>query len=393
VRVRRGRVFAGLTSALLATLGYATPLVPESDALVLERVPAAAELRQLQPLRERLAARPEDLVTALELARRYLEIGRAQSDPRFVSYAQASLAPWLAGRDPDSRVLILDAAALQFLHRFDESLTLLDRALARDPEDAQGWLIKAAVLQVQGRYAEGRLACRRLIRSSGPLIAVACLTAVDSLDGRLEQSYRSLRALYVDDARLPPGLRVFLLDDLADMAGRLGDRSAAENYLRSALHVIADDPYTQTALADLLLAEQRDPEVVALLRAEEAQDNALLRLAIAGAHLALPERARWADTFQARYEAAVRAGDVTHLREQARFLLEVRHEPRAALALARRNWDAQHEPADVRVLFAAACAAGDAAAQAQLRRFILQHHYQDHTLDLAVSHARCAAPS
>jgi hypothetical protein len=54
--------------------------------------------------------------------------------------------------------------------------------------------------------------------------------------------------------------------------------------------------------------------------------------------------------------------DETHLREQARYLLEVGLDPRAALALAQRNFAVQKEPADARILLESAFAAGDVDA-------------------------------
>jgi hypothetical protein len=83
--------------------------------------------------------------------------------------------------------------------------------------------------------------------------------------------------------------------------------------------------------------------------------------------------------FQARYEAARRDGDFTHLREQARFLLEVRGRNVEALELAERNWQVQREPGDIRVYVAAAAAAGNQAALRSVRDWIQQTHYEDRT--------------
>ena len=66
---------------------FAEPRIPSSDAEVLEHLPAVSETRELKPLRDALLVNPRDLSSALELARRYIQIGRDTSDPRFVSYA------------------------------------------------------------------------------------------------------------------------------------------------------------------------------------------------------------------------------------------------------------------------------------------------------------------
>jgi tetratricopeptide (TPR) repeat protein len=378
------RGLAGIVLALLASLTWestaAVPHIPESETTVLEHVPAAAAMSKLEPLRARLAAHPDDLQSALALAQGYLEIGRANADPRFVSYAQATLTPWLSRTRPDPAVLTTAATALQYLHRFDEALALLDRALAEQSLDGQAWLTKATILQVQGRFEAARQACRALIQSSGHLIALTCLGSINSLTGHLNDSYHALSRVFSDDPPLERAVRVWILDELADMAQRAGDDQAAEAYLLSALHAVPQDGYSKGDYADLLLRQGRNTEVVRLLREDESQDNLLLRLAIAATRLHSAEARRWSEMFQARYEAARRDGDFTHLREQARFLLEVRGDAGGALELAQRNWQVQREPADVRVYFAAATAAGDRAALGKLETWIEQIRYEDRTL-------------
>ena len=359
----------------------AAPHIPASDATVLEHVPAAAATQRLEPLRAHLASHPEDLRSALALAQGYLEIGRANADPRFVSYAQATLTPWLSRAHPDPAVLTLSATCLQYLHRFDEALTLLDRALAQQTFDGQAWLTKATILQVQGHFAQARQACRPLIQISGHLIALTCLTSVNSLTGQLDESYAALSSVFTDDPRLERGVRLWILDQLADMAQRLGDDKVAEAYLLAALHAAPEDGYSKGDYADLLLRQSRNAEVVHLLQGDESQDNLLLRLAIAATRLHHAEGQRLSEMFQARYEAARRDGDFTHLREQARFILEVRGAPAEALKVAERNWQVQREPADVRIYFAAATAAVDRVALQNLETWLKQTHYQDRTLD------------
>jgi tetratricopeptide (TPR) repeat protein len=372
----------GLTVLFTSAAAEAAPHVPATGATVLEHVPAAAATEKLEPLRTRLAAHPEDLQTALVLARGYLEIGRTNADPRFVSYAEATLRPWLSRPRPDAAVLTLAATTLQYLHRFDEALALLERALAMQTFNGQAWLTKATILQVQGRFDEARQACRPLIQISGQLIALTCLTSVNSLTGKLNESYLALRQVFTDDPRLDSGIRVWILDQLADMARRAADHKGAEAYLLEALRAAPQDGYTKGDYADLLLEQNRDEEVMQLLRGDEQQDNLLLRLAIAATHLRRQAARPWDDMFQERYEAARRDGDSTHLREQARFVLDVRGHAADALELAKRNWQVQREPADVRIYFAAASAARDQEALRNLRAWVQQTHYEDYTIDV-----------
>jgi tetratricopeptide (TPR) repeat protein len=334
----------------------------------------------LAPLRARVLAHPEDLHSALALAQGYLDIGRANADPRFVSYAEATLSPWLRRGQPEPAVLTIEATALQYLHRFPEALRVLDQALAIDTVNGQAWLTKATILQVQGRFNEARQACRPLIRSSGQLIALTCLTGINSLTGQLEASYSALRSVFRNDPRLEPGIRVWILDQLGDMAQRVGNDVAAEGYYQTALGVSANDGYTKAEYADLLLRQGRSAAVRRLLENDAQQDNLLLRLAIASTRLGSADARRLTDNFQERVEAARRDGDMTHLREQARFLLEVRGRPSAALDIAASNWNVQREPADIRVYWAAATSAGNLHAQREVRAWIQRTRYEDAVL-------------
>jgi tetratricopeptide (TPR) repeat protein len=365
---------------LLAGIAHSEPYIPADDATILERAPAAAATRALDPLRQQLTADPTDLAIALQLAQGYLRIGRETADPRFTSYAQATVAPWLKGENPPAAVLVLDATVLQSSHQFNASLRMLDRALHADPDNAQAWLTKATVLQVQGKFTEARQACSHLVQTAGQTIAVSCMANVNSLNGRLEQSYRSLQRLMSASAAQPAELRGWIAGQLGEMAVRVADPQAAEMYFLAALTDTPQDIYIEAAYADLLLVSGREKEVLSLLGNNEQQDVLLLRLAIAGKRLQTRNAAAWANTFAARYHAAERGGDTSHLREYSRFLLEVHGDTPAALEAARQNWQVQREPADIHVYANAALAASLPRLPAELAVWIRDTGYEDKTL-------------
>jgi tetratricopeptide (TPR) repeat protein len=380
-RSRAGkRALAALLSAACAALAAAAPHLPASDATVLERVPARAALERLAPLRQRVAAHPDELDAALSLAQGYIAIGRENGDPRFVAYGEATLASWVRQSRPPEKVLVIQATALQYLHRFDESLALLDRALALQPLDAQAWLTRATLLELKGDFAAARPACARLAHAADALIALTCLASVDGRSGRLAESYERLHALAVDDARLPADTRAWVLGVKAEMAERLGDpRSAALEYA-AALEIAASDPYIKAAYADLLLRTGHPGEVLTLLAGNEAQDPLLLRLALAAHRLRNPQAARWMRAYEERLRAAERDHDGTHQREQAMYLLEAREDVGAALECARRNWAAQREPADLRIYALAAVRAHATADCDEVASWLARTHFEDRTL-------------
>jgi tetratricopeptide (TPR) repeat protein len=368
---------AGGLFALATVTVAASPYVPRDDATILERVPARSDLERLAPLRAAAAASPPSLEASLALATAYIGIGRRNSDPRFIAYAQAALLPWLAHSQPPERALVLQAITLQYLHRFDAALTSLDHALEREPLDAQAWLTRAALLELRGDYTAARRACARLVRIADEFSALTCLASVAGRNGQLAASYARLETPGDLDPRLPAALRVWRLAVLAEMAGRLGDDRAAEAYLREALRAEGDDPYVKAAYADLLLRNDRSREVLALLAGSEAQDPLLLRLAIAAHRLASPERDRWTQAYEERLREAERDGDNTHQREQAMYLLEVRGDAVAALTSARRNWSMQREPTDL-CLYAQASLRAQASTDRELiAQWLAETHYED----------------
>ena len=371
---------AAVGLAFAASTALPSPYLPADDAIVLEQVPERSDLERLAPLRAAVAADGQDLGAALALATGYIGIGRRNSDPRFIAHAQAALSPWLSRPHPPERALVLEAITLQYLHQFDAALTLLERALALEPLDAQAWLTRATLLELRGDYADARRACARLVRAADDFTALTCLGSVAGRNGELAASYRSLQASASLTPRLPAALRAWRLSVLAEMAERLGDDRAAEALLRAALQAAADDPYLKSAYADLLLRTGRAAEVLALLAGHEAEDPLLLRLAIAGHRLGSPETARWTRAFDARLWAAERDGDNTHLRERAMYLLEVRDDAAAALESAGRNWAVQREPADLRIYARAAERAHAAVDVAAIARWVRETGYEDRTL-------------
>jgi tetratricopeptide (TPR) repeat protein len=367
---------AGLFAVAMGTAA-ASPYVPRDDATVLERVPARSDLERLAPLRAAAAASPANLEASLALATAYIDIGRRDSDPRFIAYAQAALLPWLVQARPPERTLVLQAITLQYLHRFDAALTYLDRALEREPLDAQAWLTRAALLELRGDYGAALRACARLVRTADEFSALTCLASVAGRNGQLAASYVRLQTAGELDPRLPAALRVWRRAVMAEMAERLGDDRAAEGHLREALRAEGDDPYVKAAYADLLLRNDRLREVLALLAGSEAQDPLLLRLAIAAQRLGSPLADRWTQAYEERLRTAARDGDNTHQREQAMYLLEVRGDAAAALASARRNWSVQREPADLCIYAQASLRAQATADRALIGRWLAETHYED----------------
>ncbi|HVE48843.1 MAG TPA: hypothetical protein VNG69_04395 [Casimicrobiaceae bacterium] len=365
---------------LHAALANAAPFVPVDDAAVLERLPIAsdASLRELKRLQGELAEDRSNVVRAVNVAQRAIEAARAFGDPRFLGQAQAALRPWWSSGEPPAAVLVLRATVKQSLHDFDGALADLDRLIAADAGNVQALLTRATVLTVLGRYDEAKRDCERLARRTDALVTTTCQAAAESASGDAEGAFRRLEEALRAGAGSPQ-VRAWAATLAAEIAARRGDAPAATRYFAQALAADPRDAYLKAAYADFLLEQGQVAPVVAMLKEDVRNDALLLRLALAEARL--PEHRAAFETHRddliARFAAARRRGDVLHLREEARFALEIERNAAKALELARDNWAKQREPADLRILAEAARATDNADAKRIVADWIAKTGYQD----------------
>jgi Tfp pilus assembly protein PilF len=334
--------------------------VPAGDDEVLEKSVSgltSVRDRELRAYQARLRADPRNLDVAVRAAHAYIARARETSDPRFLGYAQASLAPWWNVQQPPVSVLVIRATIRQAQHDFVPALADLAQALDRDPRNVQAWLTRSTVELVIGDPRRARESCDRLAPLTVRLIATTCIAAAESLSGRAEPAYRTLLDALASSRKAPPGIEAWSRSVLADIAERLGKDSEAETLYREALALTPDDTYTRAALADFLLDRNRAKAALDLLEADTTADALLLRALLAAQAVGDARAQAWAQQLAARYEASRARGDNTHLREEARFELQVRGNAARALALAAENWRTQRDLADARMLMEAALAA------------------------------------
>jgi hypothetical protein len=139
--------------------------------------------------------------------------------------------------------------------------------------------------------------------------------------------------------------------------------------------------YLLGAYADFLLDQNRPAAVRELLRDEQRADNLLLRLALAERRLDDPHWQHHTEILETRFAAAHQRGDGISIASEARLRLDLRQQPREALALAQRNWaQQQREPQDARLVLEAALAAGQPAAAREVLNWISRVKLEDRRL-------------
>ena len=369
---------------LLATLpAWGVPHIPADDHEVLERLPVrpsdplAAELRKL---RAAVAAAPSDPGPAVQLARRYFDLAMAQGDPRYVGYADAALRPWYPSASRHAEVLTVRALLRQYRHDFEGALEDLAAAAQANPQDSEPHAWRAAIYMVRADYPAARRECAALTDRSNELHATGCSAYVDATTGKARGAYAALSAALARESAAPAGLRLWVLTRLAEIAWRLGDTRGAERHFRDALALDVTDNFLLAAYADFLLEQNRPADVVALLKDWTRSDTLLLRLALAERALKLASAEPHARALGERFADSAQRGERLHLQEEARYLLELKGDARAALAAASENWKAQREPRDAAILLKSALAAGDPRAAQPALEWLETTGFESRTL-------------
>lgn len=360
------------------------PFVPDSDSVVLERLPVRPMVGFAAPARS--GAVPVEMIP--ERVRELLRRAREESDPRYLGQAERLLEPLAKRVPPSSEALVLRGVIRQSRHDFTGALADLDAALRLDPRNAQAWVTKSTVHTVRGEYPAARGACVRLAGITDPLTTVTAGAQVASMTGEAAAALRLLRSTMARVTNAPAPIRAWAETLSGEIAARLGRRDEAVTHLRAVLDAEPNDVYAMGALADVWLDAGEAGKVVALLRDRVGSDG--LRLRLAEAERARGDGDRGAaeiERLRARFVLARDRGERVHQREEARFHLRLLDDPAGALALARENWEVQREPADIRVLFEAAVAVGDKEAMETVRRWITTNRFEDVSLEQTLRHA------
>jgi len=358
------------------TSADAAPYLPKTDDEVLETLPGQLANSRLRSPAQATPDALLDSATAASRARVELTRYQESADPRYLGRAEAALGHFWDQPAPPEPVLVLRARIRQSSHEFLAALSDLDQALVLSPGDGQALLDRASIQTVLGHYDAARRDCQSLEGLTAPLYVVACRAAIAGVTGSAQAAAWELsRALLGSGIELED--KCWAESLLGELSTRLGDNAAAEAHLRAVLAACPSDSYAKGALADLLLDQQRNAEVVSLLSDQVRQDALLLRLTIAERRLeSASVQAHLADLSQ-RFEEAHLRGSSVHRREEARFELALRDAPERALTLALENFQVQREAADVRIALEAALAAGHPELAREVASFVRGSRLED----------------
>ena len=383
-------VAAGDANLTAPAAPFRSPYLPASDAEVLQEVPSMRDpaVSDMKALRAALNTTPHSLPAAIHLAGAYVDYGRQVGDAHYAGYAEAVIAPWMSQARPPAGVLLTQATILQYRHQFNDARRLLQRTVAMDGSNAQAWLTLATLDMVQGDYRTAGRDCSLVTANAGVELGLACAANLRSYTGQARQSLALLHQVQAARDTVPASYQAWVHGLMAECAERLGEWPLAEGHYLSALKLLPQDNFLLVAYADFLLDRARPGEVLTLLADHAQSDTAFLRLALAQSALHSEQAGRYTWIMAARFEALTLRGSDFFGREQARFALELQHDPQTALEMARRNWQVQREPWDTRLLLQAAKAAGRPEAAAEALDFLMKAKLQDPVIEPLASELR-----
>ena len=363
-----------VTALLLTSAAQAEAIRPADDTQVL-----AKALPQVTSTANP-AVTSGNVDEALGVARKAIEFGRANADPRAYGEAEAVLAPWWNEANPPQQVRLLRAVIRQANHEFSAAAADLDAVLGQAPRDAQARLSRAFLRMVTGDVEGAMSDCNALPYGGRGLIRNICFARASALSGQAAQGRLVLQQAMAADRNSAPAMQKFAAAVLADLNAGLGLNADADALYAAAVAEPSPDVSLLAAYADLLLDMDRAADALLVLADRGEQDALLLRLAIAAKRTGDPRLAEWSRIMNERFTAATAAGNRVHLREEAMFRLKVEDNPAAALPLAVQNWSVQKEPADARLLIEAALAAHEPEVAQPVADFIARTKLDDQRL-------------
>ncbi len=356
----------------------AKPFVPDSDSLILAKLPKVD--KRLGNIRASLKKNPENLDFALLLANKYLELGRKEADPRYFSYIESVLLPWWKEAEPANEILILRAYVNQYAHKFDDALLDLNKILKKK-NDAQALLMRSAIYRLQAKYDKALVDCNALTNSVSSLTKASCLASIKSLNGQAAESYENLEKELIA-TRASDSEKVFALTSLGEIASRLGNFSLAEKHFKSALELNPSDVYLMVVYADLLLDKEMPEKVLSFLeQPAKANEGLMIRYTKALKELGIKEFKDASLKLKESFAKSRTMGDIYHQREEALIALDLFNDVKSAHDFAKDNWRMQKEPIDASILIRTAIASKDKDSIKEITKFIEQNRIEDIKLE------------
>ena len=331
VSVRPLMPAARLLAAGILVMGAALVALAEETPTAFSR-----DLARLDASIARLAsARPDESLLSLLYARAMLT--GAPDDFRRV---ETGVAAALRDPSPPVSLICLHAQLCLQQHRLPEARRDIEHlAIADLSPDIQN--LQADLALQEGRYDEARRSCEALLKSGPRWDALARLASLHALVGETARA-GSLYAQAGDELTAKQ-MRAYAWIEVQSglLALNHGRLAEAEGHYRRADQAYSGHWFVEEHLAEILGAQRRFPEAIALyekILARTPRPEIQQALGDLYVYMGRPDQAQlWHDQALSGYLASAARGEVQYFHHLAGFYADVRQDGPEAVKWARRD--------------------------------------------------------
>ncbi len=291
---------------------------------------------------------PQRRTNSIENIRALIEHSRHSGDLRALGRAKAMLDNTMPHTIEHT---VLLATIEQRLHHFDLAKALYLKVLNEQPNHPQAQFSLYAVALVQGDYKLAQDLCDSMSWRGMKWIATSCKFNLIGLQGQPENAFEGLHTAIENGIGIGSAGPEFqwALATLAELAAAIDHPNTDEHYQR-ALTAAPKDHYSASEYSDWLLRQNRPDEAYIILEGRPDSDRLLLLRALALQAQGDSRADLLIVKLASQFEQARLRQESIHRHERARYLLDIKHNPIAALSLAELNITQQKERADRRLL-------------------------------------------
>ncbi|CAA6827359.1 MAG: Unknown protein [uncultured Sulfurovum sp.] len=270
---------------LLTNLTFSKPFIPSNFNNVIHTLEENQEAQKITLLLKQIALEPDNLVLVDRLLSTYIQSAKKSGNNSYIGYAEAFVAPYLIKYPKVYHLKMHQVNILQYTHRFDEALNILQSIIVTTPQEAESYLVKASIYQAKEDFKASLSTCKRLIFRSSHLLSSTCITTAQSHLGKLEESYTLLQDVYAKAENEDLSEKLWALTSLADMAHRLNKPEESLAYLEEVLENDRNDYYALKKMSDIYLLEKEYLKVKELLTEYQHIEALFLRQTVARSKL------------------------------------------------------------------------------------------------------------
>ncbi|MBC7984096.1 MAG: hypothetical protein H7Y02_09605 [Candidatus Obscuribacterales bacterium] len=349
---------------------------PADASQVILRVDTSNGSSRLATLKRASETSPTDASALESFIAALVAMGASSGNERYYGYAEKALLD--APHDVQAELALLHASLMQHRHDFVGADNILTTQLTRNARDLEARLMRAQIRVHLHKPKEAMQDCVVLAPLVDILTSSTCIAQARAGLGDLKSAYALVSAVLQTQTGAT-ATRSWSAGLAAELATRLGNASAGKWY-RIAYELDTKSHYARISYTDWLLANGQFDAAHSVAKAGKSNADRL-RVALALRDKNGVESRR---LLLAWHEATLR-GERNHLRDQARFELEILHDSQRALVTALDNFIDHREAADALILAAAAIAVGDRNALNTVDEWQTSNRYQDARLSSLIS--------